>query len=76
MNKAAMNEPDPKPGKTDIGDLVINDIKARIELSKVKYGTVLQSYNGRDALMDAYQEAIDLCMYLKQAMEERDSERS
>ena len=49
-----------------IGELITRDIQARIDLGKQKYGTVLQSHNGRDALMDSYQESIDLCMYLKQ----------
>ena len=31
-----------------------------------------KAFNGRDALLDAYEEAIDLCMYLKQAIVERD----
>ena len=37
-----------------------------------KYGTPLQTHNGRDALWDAYQEALDLAMYLRQAILERD----
>lgn len=37
-----------------------------------KYGTKLEAFNGRDALMDAYQEAIDMVMYLRQAILERD----
>ena len=32
-----------------------------------KYGTPLQAFNGRNPLVDAYQEALDLCVYLKQA---------
>jgi hypothetical protein len=70
-NNAAIPEPSPTPGKTDIWPLVLEDIKARVEAGKSKYGTVLQSHNGRDALMDAYQEAIDLVLYLRQAIEER-----
>lgn len=35
-----------------------------------KYGTVLQPNNGRDALVDAYQEALDLVVYLRQRIEE------
>jgi hypothetical protein len=38
----------------------------------MKYGTPLQTNNGRDALMDAYQEACDMVMYLRQAIAERD----
>ena len=64
------------PVKNDqpfIQDLVIADIEARKQTGLVKYGTGLQAFNGRDALMDAYQEALDLCQYLRQALEERDN---
>lgn len=71
-NKAAQHEPPPKQGKVDVADLVMVDIQARVEAGLQKYGTKLQTHNGRDALMDAYQEAIDLVMYLRQAMAERD----
>lgn len=56
-----------------IGELVLEDINARIDLGQRRYGTKLQANNGRDALMDAYQEAIDLVMYLRQAIAERDA---
>lgn len=36
-----------------------------------KYGTPLTADNGRDPLVDAYQEALDLVVYLRQAIEER-----
>jgi hypothetical protein len=65
-------EPPPKPGTIDIADLVMSDIEARVEAGYRQYGTKLQAHNGRDALMDAYQEAIDLVMYLRQAIAERD----
>lgn len=35
-----------------------------------KYGTYLQAFNGRNSLRDAYDEALDLCMYLRQKIEE------
>lgn len=69
---AGQHEPAPKPGRQDVADLVMADIQARVEAGLQKYGTKLQTHNGRDALMDAYQEAIDLVMYLRQAMAERD----
>lgn len=53
-------------------DLVITDMKARDQFGAAKYGTRLQPNNGRDALADAYQEALDLCVYLRQAIYERD----
>jgi len=56
-----------------IQDMVIADIEKRKQSGLVKYGTGLQAFNGRDALMDAYQEALDLAQYLRQALEERDN---
>lgn len=43
----------------------------RRRLGIERYGTPLQAHNGRDALRDAYEEALDLANYLRQAMEER-----
>jgi hypothetical protein len=44
---------------------------ARDHVGRARYGTPLQAHNGRDALVDAYQEALDLVVYLRQAIEER-----
>lgn len=52
--------------------MVIADIHHRREVGIQRYGTALQAHNGRDALRDAYEEALDLAMYLRQAIEERD----
>ena len=57
--------------RTDVQSLVIQDIERRREIGIERYGTALQAFNGRDALVDAYEEAIDLCMYLRQMIEER-----
>lgn len=61
----------PKIGQKKILDLVVQDLVDRAEMGKVKYGRYLESDNGRNALMDAYQEALDLCMYLRQLLEEQ-----
>lgn len=55
-----------------VTDAVIHDLEERRKQGTTKYGTELKSFNGRDALVDAYQEALDLCCYLKQALLERD----
>jgi hypothetical protein len=52
-------------------DLVIADIQSRKDFGLAKYGTPLQAGNGRDGLKDAYEEAIDLLVYLRQGIEER-----
>lgn len=62
----------PEPSTGDIWKLVIMDMADRRMLGISRYGTPLQAHNGRDALVDAYQEALDLCVYLRQAIEERD----
>jgi len=43
----------------------------RAEMGHKKYGTYLRVNNGRNAINDAIQEAIDLCMYAKQAQIEQ-----
>lgn len=55
-----------------ITDLVLADMGERKRLGIQRYGTPLQPHNGRDALLDAYQEAMDLTLYLRQAIYERD----
>lgn len=65
-------EPDPIHNDNPaVWELVMADMEARNEFGKQKYGTPLQAFNGRDALKDAYEEALDLCVYLRTAIEER-----
>jgi len=71
MNKAAVAQPRPTKGQDEVLPLVIDDLMARSKMGAMKYGTVLKTFNGRDALWDAYQEALDLVMYLRQALEEK-----
>lgn len=47
-------------------------MRGRDHAGSERYGTRLQPFNGRDALIDAYQESLDLCVYLRQALYERD----
>jgi hypothetical protein len=61
----------PNGSGADICEMVKQDLEARAELGVTKYGERLLANNGRDALLDAYQEALDLCMYLRQEIEER-----
>lgn len=50
--------------------LVLADMRERDRVGRERYGTPLQAHNGRDYLIDAYQEALDLCAYLRQGIEE------
>lgn len=67
-----MSQPSPKPNNSQpIHEQVIEDMKRRAESGKASYGTYLQVNNGRDPLLDAYEEAMDMALYLKQAILER-----
>ena len=63
----------PKPRRNHrepIVDLVVEDLEARKRLGIAKYGVPLQAFNGRSALIDAYEEVLDLACYLRQLLEE------
>jgi uncharacterized protein DUF6378 len=67
------NKPEPAPKGTgrEITPLVIKDLELRSKMGKEKYGEALRAFNGRNALVDAYQEALDLVQYLRQLLEEQ-----
>ena len=65
---AATPEPAPEKGEHSVLDAVMSDLQARSDFGMSKYGTRLMSHNGRNSLLDAYQEALDLVMYLKQRL--------
>lgn len=69
-----MTDEQPMPTPNDsisIQHLVREDLFAREQIGRERYGTSLQAHNGRDALRDAYEEALDLACYLRQVIEER-----
>lgn len=67
-------QPAPTTGGPDVLDALLEDYKARAEMGLKKYGVRLQAFNGRRALVDALQEAMDLSLYLKQALMEEDAQ--
>lgn len=60
--------------RIDVAAIVHADIEARVTKGADEYGERLTTHNGRDALWDAYEEALDLCLYLRQAILERDDD--
>ena len=65
----------PAPAHNDkpaVWSLVMRDMTERDIFGAEKYGTRLQPGNGRDFLLDAYQESLDLVVYLRGAIYERD----
>ncbi len=63
----------PQPTRRDVLPLVVEDLHARVAKGTAEYGEPLRTFNGRDALRDAYEEALDLALYLRQEMEERET---
>jgi hypothetical protein len=59
-------------GAKSIQAQVREDLEKRERLGVERYGTALYPRNGRDALLDAYEEALDLACYLKLALVERE----
>jgi hypothetical protein len=79
MAKNKIIKPQPKPKKNkkvlpNIWDLVIRDMKDRNEAGFQKYDVYLQPFNGRNSLVDAYQEVLDLAVYLRQRIYEDELE--
>jgi hypothetical protein len=54
-------------------ETIAEDVEARIRLGEQKYGTRLKTHNGRDAMLDLYQEVLDGCNYARQlVIEDKD----
>lgn len=60
----------------DLANEVKEDIENRIIKGVATYGERLKPFNGRIALQDAYEEILDLALYIKQELKERDSKIS
>ncbi len=69
---ATQEQPAPQDGTgPDAWLLVIEDMKHRRTLGIERYRRPLRHDNGRDHLVDAYQEALDLAVYLRNEIEAR-----
>ena len=74
---AVVHEPPPKSNsRPACWDRVIQDMHDRDSVGFARYGTRLQPFNGRDALVDLYQELLDAVVYTRQEMSEREAARS
>lgn len=72
-----VEQPAPVPNdRPCIQDMVIADIERRKKIGMERYGTLLQPHNGRDALLDAYEEELDKIQYMKQWIVERTDHRA
>lgn len=72
--EVSVNEEQPAPKANDgmpVWEVVVQDMAERDRVGRERYGTPLQTNNGRNPLVDAYQEALDLVVYLRQAILEK-----
>ena len=78
-------QPAPEPGAEFVKEMVLHEIEItngvilrdmqdRIEEGFTRYGTYLQTFNGRHPLIDAYQEMLDAIQYIAQAYLETEEE--
>ena len=72
-----LNKKEPQPLKNKsiyVWDLVRSDMQQPDHIGENRYGTRPQPNNGRDVLVDAYQESLGRTLCLRQAIYERDGE--
>ncbi|THA72466.1 hypothetical protein E6R60_26410 [Streptomyces sp. A0642] len=60
------DQPLPTPGQQSVQDALIERIQDRRALGIQRYGSPLMTFNGRNAVQDATEEALDLASYLMQ----------
>lgn len=78
-NNVSKYQPDAQPqpyadeSQRPIVAMVMEDLIKRMEKGVKDYGQALRANNGRNPLQDAYEEALDLACYLKQAMIEAEN---
>lgn len=65
------DQPLPTEGQENVQDTLIGLIEERRDLGKQRYGRPLQTFNGRNAVRDALEEALDLATYLMQVEMEK-----
>lgn len=53
-------------------DAMIADMRERDKAGRARFGKPLCAHNGRNAFKDAYQQALCLVAYLRQAVEEKE----
>jgi hypothetical protein len=54
--------------RTVLFPLIMEDVTNRVQLGTQKYGEPLTTFNNRNMLVDAYEEALDKLFYLKGAV--------
>ena len=52
---------------------VLDDLLNRAKAGKSKHGSILRSHDGSDGLLNAYIQALDMVIYLRKEIMERES---
>ena len=52
---------------------VLDDLLDRANVGKTKHGSVLRSHDGSDGLVNAYIQALDMVIYMRHEIMERES---
>lgn len=75
LPKYVIDQPPPLPqtNAPSAWSLVIRDMIDRDLAGTKKYGTRLHAGDGRDSLRDAYEEALDLAVYLRNEIAKREN---
>lgn len=60
----------PLPPGVAVFDVLVQDMRARDAAGRERYGVPLTTRNGRDQLVDAYQETLDAVVYMRASIEE------
>jgi hypothetical protein len=55
------------PPRPELHKAIVADMRDRDKLGRERYKTPLQAGNGRDSIVDAYQETLDLRVYIENA---------
>ena len=73
MSDATNQQQPPNPSDgDDVWLLVMADMEARRQFGIAKYGQPVRADNGRDHLVDVYQELLDTCVYIKAQLIKRE----
>lgn len=55
----------------EVFPLVMHDLSVRAGVGMETYGVPLRCFNKRNSLWDLYEELLDACVYIRQAIEEQ-----
>lgn len=69
-------QPKPSAGGQSVTEAVIQDFQTRRKYGIKKYGQELLTVDGRDTLIEIYQELMDAVVYTKKALMEREKAQS